>query len=801
MAVCGLLSMLCVSPIQPDMDSCPGHSSGATRNHLKFWQSGVGPRASSCLSSTMVDRNDPDDSGSSQPPTPTRTRSESKSHMVIRDSSLPGHELELSISLNDAQRSTPSRSKSLKDEFDLTSATTVGRDDTFGRSGGLEEETSFSGPPRKRARMSPIGFRLEETQAENVREQQQRYPLVSTSSVVTGVHSLLPSRSLPSFRSTEREPSPSPSRGASTSWWLGPGPKNSAMIPNEIQQGFQSSVQEPPPRGNFSIDGRGMIPGTSLQERDFPFKEPSYYPNMLSSMETSEQVRRGEDALSPAGARPKEQPGRPQMAAALQDPPEHSFFSRKESSTSRLSSITSTVSEETVPRSGSTFLAKNREASFPQDTNTLYGQQTQQQHPFELQGVRRRYTPASESPQHVDLEREPPQDSFVRPQQVDQQRALPHSDQRSLHGPPGGNANTTFYARILDAAQQPAAANPFSEGGGYPGVFNTTLGFNLVGHSLPPRPSSQPGAGPVQFGGEASNSNLAHQQQANSEVLRNLLIAQPRIPYMAQQLPSPDPVRLSFPNLSSLDFLQSLQQQQQRQSFPPQGTDRHRPVAPPGQVAGSHPPPQGFSFLGGSQSSQHTSLPAELHLPRSSQPGNMQVSAGLRDFLSPQAPKGVSSLGLGRGPVSGPHEIPTHLSLQAPAPPPLTVVMEGRSIGRRISLNDFDGYDSFAASMRTMFNSHVALQERPADEGNCTLANAIPGYVIAYEDEEGDVLLAGDLPWRDFVRMAKQIRIVPSSKISFRLPTGRLQRKSDISICLVNDQRSRSINELVIFGI
>jgi hypothetical protein len=41
------------------------------------------------------------------------------------------------------------------------------------------------------------------------------------------------------------------------------------------------------------------------------------------------------------------------------------------------------------------------------------------------------------------------------------------------------------------------------------------------------------------------------------------------------------------------------------------------------------------------------------------------------------------------------------------------------------------------------------------------LSNAIPGHLIAYEDMENDLLLAGDLTWKDFVRVAKRIRILP----------------------------------------
>ncbi|KAI3961459.1 hypothetical protein MKX01_001195 [Papaver californicum] len=47
------------------------------------------------------------------------------------------------------------------------------------------------------------------------------------------------------------------------------------------------------------------------------------------------------------------------------------------------------------------------------------------------------------------------------------------------------------------------------------------------------------------------------------------------------------------------------------------------------------------------------------------------------------------------------------------------------------------------------------------EEQLLSLSNAIPGHLIAYEDMEDDLLLTGDLNWKDFVRAAKRIRIIP----------------------------------------
>ncbi|XP_074567517.1 auxin-responsive protein IAA33-like [Curcuma longa] len=97
--------------------------------------------------------------------------------------------------------------------------------------------------------------------------------------------------------------------------------------------------------------------------------------------------------------------------------------------------------------------------------------------------------------------------------------------------------------------------------------------------------------------------------------------------------------------------------------------------------------------------------------------------------------------------------------------PPVTVVLEGRAICHRVCLDEHTSYESLAKALRRMFVD----AEEGGEEGqsDLALANAVPGYVVAYEDMEDDLLLAGDLNWKDFVRVAKRIRIVPS-KVSRR---------------------------------
>ncbi|KAJ6746317.1 AUXIN-RESPONSIVE PROTEIN IAA33 [Salix koriyanagi] len=100
--------------------------------------------------------------------------------------------------------------------------------------------------------------------------------------------------------------------------------------------------------------------------------------------------------------------------------------------------------------------------------------------------------------------------------------------------------------------------------------------------------------------------------------------------------------------------------------------------------------------------------------------------------------------------------------------PPVTVVLEGRSICQRISLHKHASYHSLAKALRQMFvdgssdSGGSTASESSAGDHDLDLTNAVPGHLIAYEDIESDLLLAGDLNWKDFVRVAKRIRILPA---------------------------------------
>ncbi|OMO51373.1 AUX/IAA protein [Corchorus olitorius] len=80
--------------------------------------------------------------------------------------------------------------------------------------------------------------------------------------------------------------------------------------------------------------------------------------------------------------------------------------------------------------------------------------------------------------------------------------------------------------------------------------------------------------------------------------------------------------------------------------------------------------------------------------------------------------------------------------------PPVTVVLEGRSICQRICLHKHASYQSLAKALRQMFVEGNDVVDGVTSDNDLDLSNAVPGHLIAYEDMENDLLLAGDLNWK-----------------------------------------------------
>ncbi|CAA7402822.1 unnamed protein product [Spirodela intermedia] len=106
--------------------------------------------------------------------------------------------------------------------------------------------------------------------------------------------------------------------------------------------------------------------------------------------------------------------------------------------------------------------------------------------------------------------------------------------------------------------------------------------------------------------------------------------------------------------------------------------------------------------------------------------------------------------------------------------------MDGMPIGRKIDLKAHSSYDELSSAVNELFRGLIAAQrnENPAlrNQSHGGRRQAITGlldgsgeHTLVYEDNEGDVLLVGDVPWDMFVAAAKRLRMLKSSELSSSL--------------------------------
>ncbi|PRQ39764.1 putative transcription factor interactor and regulator AUX-IAA family [Rosa chinensis] len=76
--------------------------------------------------------------------------------------------------------------------------------------------------------------------------------------------------------------------------------------------------------------------------------------------------------------------------------------------------------------------------------------------------------------------------------------------------------------------------------------------------------------------------------------------------------------------------------------------------------------------------------------------------------------------------------------------------MEGIPIGRKVNLFAHDGYDALITSLSLMFKITILCPDQVYSEKN---------YVLTYEDQEGDWMLVGDVPWEIFLTSVKKLMI------------------------------------------
>lgn len=97
------------------------------------------------------------------------------------------------------------------------------------------------------------------------------------------------------------------------------------------------------------------------------------------------------------------------------------------------------------------------------------------------------------------------------------------------------------------------------------------------------------------------------------------------------------------------------------------------------------------------------------------------------------------------------------------------VNVDGVPIGRKIDLKAYDSYEKLSVALDEMFRGSINAAQTsdasPLAENNNNQASLLNGsdYVFVYEDNEGDRMLVGDVPWEMFVNTVKRLRVLKSS--------------------------------------
>ncbi|KAM3278913.1 hypothetical protein ACQJBY_046295 [Aegilops geniculata] len=83
------------------------------------------------------------------------------------------------------------------------------------------------------------------------------------------------------------------------------------------------------------------------------------------------------------------------------------------------------------------------------------------------------------------------------------------------------------------------------------------------------------------------------------------------------------------------------------------------------------------------------------------------------------------------------------------------VSMDGAPYLRKVDLRAYGGYGELRAALDALFGCFSSCSGSSLDNAQ---------FAMAYEDKDGDLMLAGDVPWDMFISSCKRLRIMRSSE-------------------------------------
>ncbi|XWS16287.1 hypothetical protein CRYUN_Cryun34aG0072100 [Craigia yunnanensis] len=167
--------------------------------------------------------------------------------------------------------------------------------------------------------------------------------------------------------------------------------------------------------------------------------------------------------------------------------------------------------------------------------------------------------------------------------------------------------------------------------------------------------------------------------------------------------------------------------------------------------------------------------------PNSSQkrtaPGPVVGWPPIRSFRKNLASSSSSKLA-----SESPSVVPPKVANEKPVAQPtgkslfVKINMDGVPIGRKVDLKAYDSYDKLSTAVDELFRALLAVQRDSSAGGIVNKQEeqkVIMGvldrsgeYTLVYEDNEGDRMLVGDVPWHMFVSTVKRLRVLKSSDLS-----------------------------------
>ncbi|PSS09771.1 Auxin-responsive protein [Actinidia chinensis var. chinensis] len=102
--------------------------------------------------------------------------------------------------------------------------------------------------------------------------------------------------------------------------------------------------------------------------------------------------------------------------------------------------------------------------------------------------------------------------------------------------------------------------------------------------------------------------------------------------------------------------------------------------------------------------------------------------------------------------------------------------MDGVPIGRKVNLKAYDSYQKLSSAVDELFRGLLAAQRDSSasgihhkQEGEKSITGLLDGtgeYTLVYDDNEGDRVLVGDVPWHMFVSTVRRLRVLKTSELS-----------------------------------